>query len=200
MEPAGSRDDVPASASPGSWTDARLRVGQALAWIRGILREGARVGSFEPELAWPSAEADFFFTNLSHALRVGQFPTRDASGEMHDVPCQGYVYANDPADPLGFALFKALSPEFFELWLTAVDPARRRLGIGAAMTRAVLATPPGRVAWIARVNKAGDYAPAMDRLLCAVGYTRERQGEELTWYVHKRAPEACGASSASPRP
>lgn len=162
-----------------------------LPWIREVLRDGARDGAFEPELAHEGLASDLFFANLSRAVQAGVFMAEDASGRIGDVPCAGYVGLDEeaPHAALGFVFFKALPGDFFELWLMATAPAARRRGVARAMLRAALDTPAGRLAHVARVNTTSLWAPSMGRVLLDVGYRRERTGRGLDWYVHGRAPE-----------
>lgn len=159
--------------------------------VRTLLREGARDGAFESELALDTAASTHFFDRLRDAVTCGRFD----SGGDRPVAIHAWVHeihgAGEP--PAGFAIVKALGPGLFELWLMGVDPARRRRGIGAAMLRALRATPAGTVTHIARINAAGGHAAAMGRLLVGAGYACERTGREVDWYVHASAPASLQA-------
>ncbi len=159
-------------------------------WIRELLREGARDGAFDPELALDTPESARFFASLARALESGRFSREGAQDPDAGDCVHGYVYAPpDPAAaPLGFALLKELPGDFCELWLTAVAPAARHSGVGSAMLRAILDTPPGRRMYVARINNGSVHADAMARLLGSAGFACARTGAEVDWYVHESAP------------
>lgn len=159
--------------------------------MRRLLRDGARAGSFESELALDTAASTRFFDRLREAVSCGRFD----NGGDRPVAVHAWVHEIDGGGepPAGFAIVKALAPGLFELWLMGVDPARRRRGIGAAMLRALRATPAGTVTHIARVNAEGGHAAAMGRLLVGAGYACERTGREVDWYVHASAPASLQA-------
>ena len=82
-----------------------------LALLRALIRDGAREGSFQPELAWDSAASERFFGELRQALKTGYFVVEDRdTGSMQTVAVPGYVYwadetvGSDP--PVGFGLFR----------------------------------------------------------------------------------------------
>ncbi len=67
-----------------------------LAMLRSLIRDGARDGSFQPELAWDSAESERFFAELKQALKSGYFVVQDReTHEMSTVAVPGYVYWAD---------------------------------------------------------------------------------------------------------
>ena len=109
-----------------------------LAMLRSLIRDGARDGSFQPELAWDSAESERFFAELKQALKSGYFVVHDrATQEMSTVAVPGYVYWADEnigaEPPVGFGLFRAVRGGGFELWLAGLEGALRGKGHGKSM-------------------------------------------------------------------
>lgn len=160
--------------------------------VRALIREGASRGSFDHALATDSPTAGAFFANLRQALSTGYFVERDPrSGELATVAVPGYVYVPDASGtghrPIGFGLFKAAA-EGYELWLAAVDAAWQ--DHGQAMLAALLETPPGRQAYVVRVNASGREAPAMAQLLTSLRYACARETTHHAWYLRNDAPEA----------
>jgi len=159
-------------------------------WIRGLLREGARDGAFDPELAHDTAQSAQFFRSLARALVSGRF-SRDGGQDADEGDgIHGYVFESGDASaqPLAFAILKELPGDLCELWLAAVAPDARRHGVGTAMLRAILATPAGRRMYVARINNASVHADAMALMLNSVGFACARTGGEVDWYVHENAP------------
>lgn len=159
-----------------------------LAMLRALIRDGARSGSFQPELAWDSAASERFFAELRQALKSGYFVVEDRdSGTMHTVAVPGYVYwAEESAGsepPVGFGLFRATAGGGYELWLAGLEGAVRGRGHGRAMLSALFATPTGRQTKFMRVRRAGQYASAVARLLDEHGFTATRETKHETWFV-----------------
>src|SRR5262245_203546 len=134
--------------------------------LRALIREGAADGSFDPELAGNSAETSLFFANLRQALVTGQFVVEDARGVLSQCAVSGYVYWPDKSgnlvEPIGFGLFRGFGDFGYELWLTAVASARRGGGHGRALLNSLLATPAGRLAFVARVQTGNGSNAAME--------------------------------------
>jgi GNAT superfamily N-acetyltransferase len=160
--------------------------------LRALIREGALAGSFDRGLATESREATLFFANLRQALSSGYFVEEDPrSGGIATVAVPGYVYVPDGDHathrPIGFGLFKAARVGY-ELWLTGVDAAWRGKGHGRKMFAALLATPPGREAFVVRMKTSGAESPAMAHLLTSFGYVSLRATPRQTWYLRDDAP------------
>ena len=170
-----------------------------LALLRALIRDGARTGSFQPELAWDSAYAERFFGELRQALKSGYFVVQDPdSGQMKTVAVPGYVYWADetaPTDPpVGFGLFRAAPGGGYELWLAGMDNALRGKGHGRAMLSALFATPAGRETRFMRVRRESAYAGAVAKLLEEHGFTSTRETKHETWFVRAMpSPHAHGA-------
>ena len=108
-----------------------------LALLRSLIREAARDGAFDAELARESPAADRFFTELRQALKTGYFVVNDAkTGTLQTVAVPGYVYWADDeaggAPPVGFGLFRAVD-DGYELWLAGLEASLRGRGHGRAM-------------------------------------------------------------------
>ena len=165
-----------------------------LEWMARILREGAADGSFDAELATDSLAAQVFFANLRRALEMGYLLTDGGDAPPSQTAASGYVYtlpsASRGAIPIGFTLFKSIGGLGFEVWLVGVDRRFRGKGFGKAMLQAVLATPAGMLAHVARVNRAGHDCVAMGKALGAAGYRPERDGPDVRWFVRQDAPQA----------
>jgi GNAT superfamily N-acetyltransferase len=163
--------------------------------LRALIRDGAARGSFDRELATDSREAALFFSNLRQALNTGYFVEEDPrTGDLTTVAVPGYVYLPDggaASQPIGFGLFKAAEPGF-ELWLTGVDAAWRGHGHGRAMLASLLATPPGKRAYIVRVHRFGRDSPAMAHLLASFGYVLVQETRNHAVYLRKDAPAELG--------
>jgi GNAT superfamily N-acetyltransferase len=159
-----------------------------LAMLRSLIRDGARDGSFEPELAWDSADSERFFGELKQALKSGYFVVEDRqTGAMRTVAVPGYVYwadeavGNDP--PVGFGLFRAAHGGGYELWLAGLEGAARGKGHGRAMLKALFDTPTGKATRYVRVRRASRYAEAIARLLEQRGFTATRETLHETYFV-----------------
>ena len=175
-----------------------------LALLRALIRDGAREGSFQPELAWDSAYSERFFDELRQALKTGYFVVQDQdTGGMKTVAVPGYVYwadetvGSDP--PVGFGLFRAAPGGGYELWLAGLENTLRGKGHGRAMLKALFATPTGRQTRFMRVRREGRYASAVAKLLADHGFTATRETKHETWFVravdsssHARAARAPG--------
>ena len=168
-----------------------------LAMLRALIREGARDGSFQPELAWDSAESDRFFGELKQALKSGYFVVEDRqTGEMRTVAVPGYVYwadetaGNDP--PVGFGLFRAAHGGGYELWLAGLEGALRGKGHGRAMLKALFDTPTGKATRFVRVRRSSRYAEAVGQLLDQQGFVATRETPHETWFV-RATPVGPGA-------
>ncbi len=175
-----------------------------LAVLRSLIRDGARDGSFQPELAWDSAASERFFDELRQALKTGYFVVQDReTGGVHTVAVPGYVYWPDETAgteaPVGFGLFRAAPGGGYELWLAGLEGALRGRGHGRAMLNALFATPTGRKTRFMRVRRSGQYAAAVARLLAEHGFTPTRETKHETWFV-RAVPVQRAAADASARP
>jgi ribosomal protein S18 acetylase RimI-like enzyme len=174
-----------------------------LAMLRALIRDGAREGSFAPELAWDSAQSERFFAELRQALKTGYFVIQDPqSGAMQTVAVPGYVYWADETagsePPVGFGLFRAAPGGGYELWLTGLESAVRGRGHGRAMLKALLSTPTGQQTRYMRVRRTGRYAAAIAKLLSEHGFTSTRESHNETWFV--RATAAASGKDANRSP
>jgi len=172
-----------------------------LAMLRALIRDGARDGSFQPELAWDSAASERFFAELKQALKSGYFVVQDReTREVRTVAVPGYVYWADETvgaePPAGFGLFRAVQGGGFELWLAGLEGALRGKGHGRAMLEALFETPTGRATRFARVRRSGRYAEAVARLLEVHGFTATRETSHETWFV-RATPVAPGSREAA---
>ena len=157
-----------------------------LAMLRSLIRDAARDGAFDPELAWDSPASDRFFTELRQALKTGYFVVADAgTGALRTVSVPGYVYWPDDdsgAAPVGFGIFRALG-NGYELWLAGLEASLRGKGHGRAMLDALFATPTGRETRYMRVRRAARHATAIAHLLAEHGFTATRETHNETWFV-----------------
>lgn len=159
-----------------------------LALLRALIRDGARDGSFQPELAWDSAASERFFAELRQALKSGYFVVEDReTGSVSTVAVPGYVYWADETDgsapPVGFGLFRAAPGGGYELWLAGLDNAIRGKGHGRAMLKALFDTPTGKKTRFMRVRREGGYANALSKMLAEHGFTATRETKHETWFV-----------------
>ena len=166
--------------------------------LRTLIRDGAAAGSFDRGLAIESREAAQFFAHLRQALATGYFVEEDPrTGGLSTVAVPGYVYLPDTGAaanrPIGFGLFKAVA-DGYELWLTGVEGGWRGHGHGRALLDALLKTPPGRKAFVVRINAGGHESPAMAHLLQSFGYSSVRETPQHAWYLRHDAPEELGQS------
>ena len=161
-----------------------------LAFIRALIRDGAALGSFDRELAVDCPSATLFYANLRCALQSGYFVQCDPARGTMPVHANGYVYRPPAAEsPIGFGLFREYAGNWFEFWLLAISPQHRRRGHGRAMVRALLTTPVGRLAQLARCNRTSHGSEIVVRLLREVGFVPRRATAQQTWLVHERAPD-----------
>lgn len=163
-----------------------------LALLRSLIRDGAREGSFEPELAWDSKHAERFFSELRQALKTGYFVVQDPqTGTMQTVAVPGYVYWADETvgsePPVGFGLFRAAPGGGYELWLAGLESALRGKGHGRAMLKALFSTPTGQQTRFMRVRRTGRYATAIAKLVAEHGFTAVRESQNETWFVRASA-------------
>ena len=159
-----------------------------LAMLRALIRDGARDGSFQPELAWDSAASERFFSDLRQALKSGYFVVQDhETGAMKTVAVPGYVYWADETvgsePPVGFGLFKAAPGGGYELWLAGLENTLRGKGHGRAMLKALFETPTGKDTRFMRVRRESAYANAIAKLLENHGFTATRETKHETWFV-----------------
>jgi len=157
-----------------------------LALLRSLIRDAARDGAFDPDLAWDSPAAERFFTELRQALKTGYFVVADPrTGVLQTVSVPGYVYWPDDsanADPVGFGIFRALN-NGYELWLAGLEASLRGKGHGKAMLAALFATPTGRETKYIRVRHAARHAKSIEHLLGEHGFTPTRETHNETWFV-----------------
>lgn len=173
-----------------------------LAMLRALIRDGAREGNFQPELAWDSAASERFFGELRQALKTGYFVVQDRdTGMMQTVAVPGYVYWADETagsePPVGFGLFRAAPGGGYELWLAGLETTVRGKGHGRAMLKALFATPTGRDTRFMRVRREGRYASKVAKILAEHGFTATRETRHETWFV--RATRV-GRPAPSPSP
>lgn len=165
-----------------------------LALLRSLIRDGARNGSFQPELAGDTPQAERFFEELRQALKTGYFVVENPdTGLKERLAVPGYVYWADgdeaTSPPVGFCLFRSVPAGGYELWLAGLDNAMRGPGLGRTMLKALLDTPAGRDTRFMRVRRDGAYADAIARLLEEHGFTSTRESRHETWFV-RVAPHA----------
>jgi len=161
--------------------------------FRALIRDGALRGSFDRDFATDSPAASEFFASLRQALATGYFVEKDRqTGELSTIAVPGYVYMPDSGGaaqrPTGFGLFKAAAVGY-ELWLTGIDAGSRGQGYGHAMLAELLRTPPGRTAYVVRVEVSGQDSATIDHLLVALGYARANATPQHAWYLRNDAPE-----------
>ena len=159
-----------------------------LAMLRALIRDGARDGSFRPELAWDSALSERFFGELRQALKSGYFVVQDHdTGAMETVAVPGYVYWADETagsePPVGFGLFRAAPGGVYELWLAGLEVLMRGKGHGRAMLKALFATPIGQQTRFVRVRREGRHALAVAKVLAEHDFTPTRETRHETWFV-----------------
>ena len=160
--------------------------------IHRLLREGARDGSFEADLADDSPEAGLFFANLDLALATGFLKTPGADGALSgQAHVGGYVYAAREGEPLvGFGLFKDLGAPGFELWLTGIAREARGHGYGRAMLRELISTPPGQLTSLVRCARSGGSCDIATKLFGELGFVARRTTASMLWLVSaKVAPD-----------
>jgi ribosomal protein S18 acetylase RimI-like enzyme len=157
-----------------------------LAMLRSLIRDAARDGAFDPDLAWDSPASERFFGELRQALKTGYFVVTNArTGVLQTIAVPGYVYwPDDGADsaPVGFGIFRALN-NGYELWLAGLEASLRGKGHGKAMLAALFATPTGRATKYMRVRHAARHATAIEHLLAEHGFTPTRETHNETWFV-----------------
>lgn len=156
--------------------------------LRALIRDGARQGGFQPELAWDSPASEQFFGELRQALKTGYFVIQNPdTGAMQTVAVPGYVYWADETagsePPVGFGLFRSAPGGGYELWLAGLESALRGKGHGRAMLKALFDTPIGRQTRFMRVRRGGAYAAAVAKLLAKHGFTPTRETKHETWFV-----------------
>ncbi len=172
--------------------------------LRALIRDGAREGSFQPELAWDSAVSERFFGELRQVLKTGYFVVEDReTGGVQTVAVPGYVYwADETVDgepPVGFGLFRAAPGGGYELWLAGLENTLRGKGHGRAMLKALFSTPTGQQTRFMRVRREGGYANAAAKLLAEHGFAATRETKHETWFV-RAAVVSPGASRTSRAP
>lgn len=157
-----------------------------LALLRSLIRDAARDGAFDPDLAWDSPAAERFFGELRQALKTGYFViTHPRTGVLQTIAVPGYVYWPDDGtdcEPVGFGIFRALN-NGYELWLAGLEASLRGKGHGKAMLAALFATPAGRATKYMRVRHAARHGKAIAHLLAEHGFTSTRETHNETWFV-----------------
>jgi hypothetical protein len=166
-----------------------------LAQLRALIREGARDGSFDQELAADTPESEEFFAKLKRALVTGYFVETNArTGRIDTVSVPGYVFWPDEGQtgtgPEGFGLFRSLEEGGYELWLAGLEFARRGDGHGSQLLTALFATPPGQKTFVVRVQRTSRYVNAVSHLLGKFGFLPIGDTKARRWFVRTDAPAA----------
>jgi len=163
-----------------------------LDFIRSVIHDSAADGSFDPELAGDSLEAQLFFANLAQALRSGFFVQPDANGDpVRTARVAGYTYAPAVGARLsGCGIFKDIGDGTFELWLTGIPAACRHLGHGRAMLRELLATPAGGMTCVVRCSRRSSSGAIAARLFREFGFALCRATPAMLWLANAKASPA----------
>ena len=104
-------------------------------------------------------------------------------------PAAGYVYRADPSSPpIGFGLFKDFIDTAFELWMVGIAEAHRARGHSRAMLSALLETPHGRHAQLARCGWMSDGSRRCSHILHSLGFAMCRSTSNEEWLLHRTAP------------
>ena len=163
-----------------------------LRFLQGRITEGAATGAFEPELRADSPESRLFFVNVERMLMSGRFIEEGPrTGALMQVATFGYVFAPEESSNkdglIGFGLFKS-TPVALELWLFGLCASWRGRGYGKRLLAALMATPHGKVCYLARVRKSASYRATTTSLLSRHGFSALRETTETTWLVRRDAP------------
>lgn len=163
-----------------------------LDFIKPLIASGAAEGSWDRALASPGRAADGLLRKIGYSLKHGSVPQLDPRTRKWIVTrIAGWIYRPDPrTPPAGFGLFKEFYGDGFELWLCAIDPSQRGMGLGRQMLTELMATPMGQRTQLARCaldTRGGRRcAQILKSLEFEVGRTTTRE----EWLLHRRTPAA----------
>lgn len=160
--------------------------------LRRLIASGAVEGSWDRALASPGRALDGLLEKIGNALKQGallQFDRRTGKWIMTRIA--GWIYRPDQwTSPIGFGLFKEFYGDGFELWLCAIDPSRRGMGLGRKMLTELMATPLGRRAQLARCALGTDGGRRCASILKSLEFEVRRTTTREEWLLHRRTPAA----------
>ena len=160
-----------------------------LPYIRALIRDGARSGSFDEELAGDCPESDLFFAGLSEVIVRKVWTRPPAMGLPTHTRALIVLYLETAVSKAsGFVAIREIGRLGYELWLTAVDPGRRGCGVGRKMVTDFLATKEGRLTRVAQCRIGSVGAQACAHILGSVGFTAARVGLATIWMARSDLP------------
>lgn len=152
--------------------------------LRALIRDGAACGSFDSALAADCPESRLFFENLRGVVSNGVWRRPTQGGGQIAIPAQVLIYRPSlTIASRGFVALRGIGKLGYELWLTALDPECRGLGIGHRMLAEFLETPLGHQTIIAQCDKAAKGSNACASILQAEGFKVARVGHYSMWLV-----------------
>jgi len=110
-------------------------------------------------------------------------------GLPSQTPAFAFVYHETAiSKPTGFVAVRGIGELGYELWLTAIDPGRRGLGIGRRMLAEFLATREGKLTRVAQCALASAGAQACAHILGSLGFRAARVGKDSLWMARSDLP------------
>lgn len=172
-----------------SWMLRCLLAHASALWLSSTHPRRRRARKFRSRASGRLPGRDRVFHRSAASLAIGHFVQRDSpGGAPRQLHVTGYVYQLIYATmPIGFGMFKQFLRTSLELWLIGIGAAHRRQGHGRALIQALLSTPAGQLAHLARVNRGGLCSEIAARLLAECGFVQHRTTSTQPWLVHPAA-------------
>jgi ribosomal protein S18 acetylase RimI-like enzyme len=160
-----------------------------LTYLRYLIRDGARLGGFDEALAVDCPESDRFFALVSNVITQQEWMRPQSDSSIARTPAQILMYAENAVSvPIGFVAVRGIGPVGHELWLSAIDPDKRRRGKGRRMLSEFVETEIGRCTCVAQCALNSDGGLACAHILGSIGFTTVRVGKLSVWMARSDAP------------
>ncbi len=150
--------------------------------LRELIRDGALAGSFDAALAQDAPETALFFNNLQRVIANHIWRRPGQNGSHTDVAAHILMYHSlYSEEAAGFVAVRRIGKLGYELWMTALSPSLRKLGIGQKMLKEFLSTSLGLETTIAQCDRNASGASPCAAGLQRLGFMVVRVGKYSTW-------------------
>jgi GNAT superfamily N-acetyltransferase len=160
-----------------------------LGYMRALIREGARMRSFDEALAADSMECETFFAGFAEVLTRKMWTRPASPGHPAHSPARAFLYQQTSiSSPIGFVAIRGIGSLGYELWLTAIDRDIRGRGLGRRMLADFLATEDGKRTTVAQCRLDSPGAQACAHILSTLGFVTARVGQLSLWLARADLP------------